>query len=232
MQSHTPPVLMVARLDGPTPQKVRDIIAASVTTEREGLKGKVVIDAGGAMKLDPERKQRGFWPFEQTFTRLSILLKQRTRMETIYDDKADVLPPNSVKDVALYTGWYSVGQYVPACDFVQGAIGYHVASYEMTSLHDSNNAGWCRSLLNDGVVGTLGPISEPYLHAFPTPDDFFPLLLTGRLTLAEVYWRTSPLARWKMCLVGDPLYNPYRAQPQLKVSDLPPSLQTMFQADR
>ena len=48
-----------------------------------------------------------------------------------------------------------------------------------------------RGLLIDGVVGTLGPVAEPYLQSFPTADEFFPLLLTGKLTLAEVYWRTT-----------------------------------------
>jgi uncharacterized protein (TIGR03790 family) len=130
--------------------------------------------------------------------------------------------------VALYTGWYNVGNYVPGCTFNLGAVGYHVASYELTSLRDPNNHGWCGGLLSDGVVATIGPVSEPYLHAFPTPDEFFPLLMCGQLTLAEVYWRTTPLVSWKMALIGDPLYVPYRTNPAIKVEALPPEMQGMF----
>jgi hypothetical protein len=100
----------------------------------------------------------------------------------------------------------------------------------MTSLHNPADRGWCPGLLNDGVAATLGPVSEPYLHAFPRPDDFFPLLLTGRFTLAEAYWHTNPVVSWKMCIVGDPLYKPYRTNPPLRVQDLPERiLTTLFQ---
>jgi hypothetical protein len=85
-----------------------------------------------------------------------------------------------------------------------------------------------RGLLKDGVAATLGPVSEPYLQSFPPPDEFFPLLLTGRLTLAEVYWKTELMASWRMCLVGDPLYTPFEADPQMKVESLPVPLQAIF----
>jgi hypothetical protein len=112
--------------------------------------------------------------------------------------------------------------------FVPGAVGYHIASYELTSLRDPTNTGWGRGLIGDGVVATVGPVSEPLLHAFPAPDDFFPLLLTGKLTLAEVYWRTCPLTSWKMCALGDPLYTPFKRDPALRIDDLPERLRVIF----
>jgi hypothetical protein len=111
---------------------------------------------------------------------------------------------------------------------VPGAVGFHVASFEMVSLRDPGNNGWVRGLLNDGIAATLGPVSEPYLQAFPSPDEFFPLLLTGKLTLAEVYWKTEPMSSWRMCLVGDPLYTPFKVHPAMKVQDLPERLQPIF----
>lgn len=222
--SRTPPVLMTARLDGETPELVRSIITTSIQIEEKGLNGNAVIDAGGAEKLDPQRTQQGFWPFDETFLRLAALLESKTSLKVMLDRKGDVLPPNSATDVAIYTGWYNVNHYVPSCTFAAGAVGYHVASFELTSLRDATNSNWCRGLLKNGVVATLGPVSEPFLHAFPPPDEFFPLLLTGKLTLAEVYWRTTPLASWKMGLVGDPLYTPFRTNPMLKIEDLPEPL--------
>jgi uncharacterized protein (TIGR03790 family) len=133
------------------------------------------------------------------------------------------LPANSVKDAAIYCGWYSLQKYVPACTFVPGAVGYHVASYEMTTLRTESHQ-WVRGLLNDGIAATLGAVTEPYLNAFPKPDEFFPLLFTGKLTLAEVYWRTTPVVSWRVAMIGDPLYNPFKAHPALLVEALPPGL--------
>jgi len=155
---------------------------------------------------------------------LASLIATKTKLELTHDQKPEVLPANSVQDVALYCGWYSVHNYVPACKFNPGAVGYHVASFELTTLRNEQDHGWVRGLLADGIAGTLGPVAEPYLHAFPKPNEFFPLLLTGKLTLAEVYWKTNPLASWMMAMIGDPLYNPYKAHPALAEDDLPPNL--------
>jgi hypothetical protein len=81
-------------------------------------------------------------------------------------------------------------------------------------------------MLERGVVATLGPTFEHYLAAFPLPDDFFPLLLTGRYTLVETYYRTVPFCSWAMVLVGDPLYNPFKNQPLLDESALPERMKT------
>ena len=47
-------------------------------------------------------------------------------MPLVLDEKPEVLPPNSVDDVALYCGWYSVQNYVPGMKFNPGAVGFHV----------------------------------------------------------------------------------------------------------
>jgi len=54
------------------------------------------------------------------------------------------------------------------------------------------------------------------------------LLLTGKLPLAEVYWHTVPMTSWMICMVGDPLYTPYKTNPQMQVSDLPDRLRPIF----
>ncbi len=150
----------------------------------------------------------------------------------MFDDKPDVLPAHSVSDVALYVGWYAVGGYVPSCSFAGGAVAMHVASYTLVSLRTPGQTNWAAGLIDDGAVATIGPVAEPYLFAFPRADDFFPLLMTGRLTLAECYWRTEPVVSWQMTCVGDPLYTPYRADPQLAVADLPARLRGLFRPRR
>jgi uncharacterized protein (TIGR03790 family) len=118
--------------------------------------------------------------------------------------------------------WYS-------SSFVAGAVAFHVASFEMISLRTDNEKGWVAGLLNDGVAATMGAVAEPYLAAFPYPDEFFPLLLTGKLTLAEVYWKTCPMVSWMMTCVGDPLYTPFKTNPQMKAEDLPGPLKQALQ---
>jgi uncharacterized protein (TIGR03790 family) len=226
-----PRVVMVMRLDAPSADAVRKMIETSLAVERDGLTGKFVIDSRGIQPRQGNGSPDAFGAFDQRLRDLAALVREKTKLELVLDEKPDVLRPTpQVEGVALYCGWYSVAKYVPSMKLVPGAVGYHIASYELTSLRDETNTGWGRGLLSDGAVATLGPVSEPLLHAFAAPDDFFPLLLTGRLTLAEVYWRTCPLTSWKMCAIGDPLYTPFKQNPALRVEDLPERLRPLFEA--
>jgi uncharacterized protein (TIGR03790 family) len=215
--------LMTMRLDGPDPATVEKLMRTSVAVEKSGLQGIIAIDARGIQPRDDKGKVDSFGEFDEHLRHLDVIIRSRTSMKSRIDDEDLVFPPHFVKNVALYVGWYSVQHYIPGCDFNPGAIGYHVASYEMLTLH-SPSTEWVRGLLTDGVVGTLGSVAEPYLIAFPLPDEFFPLLLTGKLTLAEVYWKTTPCTSWMIGFIGDPLYTPYRANPVMRPEDLPGQL--------
>jgi uncharacterized protein (TIGR03790 family) len=218
----TPPVLMVMRLDGPTDLIVREMITTGIKIERKGLTGQVVLDARGKPVSDP------YGVYDQTLRNLANLLTAHTSLKITLDDEEPLLPPHSQKDVALYCGWYSLRHFVPCCDFNPGAVGYHVASFELVTLHNPAETGWVRGLLSSGAVATLGPVAEPYLQSFPRADEFFPLLLTGKLPLADVYWQTTPWVSWMQTCIGDPLYNPYRVNMPLKDEDVPPVLHAVF----
>ena len=215
-----PPVMMVTRLDAPKPDVVRRMIDTSAKVEAEGLSGHVALDARG---IAPS--PRDFYgKYDQTIRLLGQLVRTKSQLPLTIDDKPNVFQPGSAKDVAIYCGWYSLRNYVKGSEFKPGAVGFHIASSELVSLRGANERGWVANLLNDGVVATVGPVAEPYLHSFPAADEFFPLLMTGRLTLAEAYWRTNPLASWMNACIGDPLYTPFKAKPALKVEDLSPEL--------
>jgi len=64
-------------------------------------------------------------------------------------------------------------------------------------------------MLMHGVTATLGPVTEPYLYAFPEPKLFFTELLNGSC-LVEAFYRTEPVTSWQMLLIGDPLYRPFK----------------------
>jgi len=100
----------------------------------------------------------------------------------------------------------------------------------MITLRQEDPRSWVRGMLDDGISATLGAVAEPYVQAFPQADDFFPLLMTGKLPLAEVYWKTTPWTSWMISMIGDPLYNPYKVNPALAVGDLPTRLRGIFAA--
>jgi uncharacterized protein (TIGR03790 family) len=222
-----PPTMMVMRLDGPDAGTVSQMITASLKAEAEGLKGRVVIDSRG-LHADAKGKFDPYSAYDQSLRNLADIIRTKAKLPLLLDERPDVLAPGTAKDVALYMGWYSVDKYVPACQFVPGAVGFHLASFTMITLKREDPRGWVRGLLTDGIAATLGPVAEPYLQAFPTADDFFPLLLTGKLTLAEVYWKTTPWTSWMISMIGDPLYTPYKTNPALTIEDLPPRLQGIF----
>lgn len=215
-----PPALMVTRLDGPSEQIVRNLILTAGKVESEGLKGIVAIDARG------NTENNGYGQFDQRLRDLAGFLGKKGNLKIAFDNTEALFPPHSLQDIALYCGWYSLRNYSSPGSFSPGAVGYHVASFELLSLRRPNEHGWVRGLLSEGVVGTLGPVSEPYLESFPPPNEFFPLLLTGRMTLAEVYWRTVPWSSWMQTCIGDPLYNPYKLHPPLDAKDLPEPLRS------
>ena len=111
---------------------------------------------------------------------------------------------------ALYCGWYRLANYVDAFEWRPGAVGYHIASSECATLKGTSQV-WCKRMLEEGVAATLGPVGEPYVQAFPLPEIFFKTLLDGDFSLAECYLLSIPSWSWKMVLIGDPLYRPFKA---------------------
>jgi uncharacterized protein (TIGR03790 family) len=207
--------VMVGRLDGPTPAIARRLVDDALAVENTGLTGTFYIDARG---LGGKPEVGSYTWYDQHLIHLYDLVKKYSDMKVVLDKKPALFPPGSCPDAALYCGWYSLRQYVPAFQWQQGAVGYHVASYEASTLKQPGSNVWCKRMLEEGVAATLGPVTEPYLHSFPLPDQFFPLLMTGKLTLLEVYFRTIPQVSWMQILIGDPLYRPFKKNPALRPS--------------
>jgi len=72
-------------------------------------------------------------------------------------------------------------------------------------------------------------VAEPYLHSFPPADEFFPLLCTGRLTLAEVYWYRQTAGQLDEHVRRRPALHAVPEEPALKVEDLPLRLHVAFE---
>ena len=207
------PVILTARLDGPSREDVSRMIATSAAVERNGLHGVFYIDAGGKV---PQ--------YDQHLRSLHQIVQTKTKLRSRLDTQPAVLPAGSCPQAALYVGWHSPRRYVPAFMWVPGAVGWHIASFEAKALRNPSACTWCAKMIQNGVAATLGAVGDPTLGAFPLPQDFFPLLLSGKCTVAECYWRTVPWASWRLTLIGDVLYNPCASAPQMRPGDLPAGL--------
>jgi uncharacterized protein (TIGR03790 family) len=215
------PTLMTCRLDGPTAEVARRLVDDAMEVEKTGLQGKVYFDARG-IKLNVNAKGEtgtGYGGYDESFREAAELLKTG-KLDVTLDDKPELFASQSCKDTALYAGWYSHANYIDCCQFVKGAVAWHLASSEAVTLRNKDSKVWCPNLLKAGVAATLGPVAEPYTIGFPKPAEFFGFLVTGQYCLAEVYSRTILFSSWMTVLIGDPLYNPYAKKPALKPADV------------
>jgi len=202
-------VLMVSRLDGPNPTTVRRILADTFVAEKKGLKGTAYFDARWPASSKPKTSRYEF--YDQSIHQAARMIKKKGQMKVVLDQNEALFKPQSCPNAALYCGWYSLAAYVPAFKWGRGAVGYHIASAECTTLRKGGSQVWCKRMIEEGIAATLGPVEEPYVQAFPLPSIFFSYLVEGRLTLAECYLLSIPYLSWKMVLIGDPLYRPFAA---------------------
>ena len=198
-------VLMVSRLDGPETTQVMHMILDALAAERTGLKGTMYVDAG----VGPN----GLEEFNKHLQAAAEAVRRQTNVSVKLDTLPALFAPGECPDAALYVGWYSLETYVPAFEWVPGAVGYHVASWEARNLRDGKCKQWVPRMIAGRVGAVIGATDEPFLNAFPLPQEFFVILLTGKMTVAEAYWKTVPHVSWRMLLIGDPLYNPFKANP-------------------
>ena len=208
--------IKVARLDGPTPRLAKRLVDDAIATEKEGLQGVFYIDARG---LGDNGPQDSYAQYDTRLLSLYATLKEKASMEVVIDKGPELFPAGACPNAALYCGWYSLRDYVDAFSWQKGAIGFHVASAEATTLRTFGSDVWCKRMIEEGIAATLGPVQEPYLTSFPHPDLFFPLLMTGKIPLLEVYFQTISHLSWRQVLIGDPLYTPFKNNPAISLPE-------------
>lgn len=205
-------VVMVSRLDGPTAQIAMRLVDDAMEVEKKGLKGTFYIDARGLKGSD------SYGQYDSHLHTLYDVVKKKSKMKVLFDDKETLFESKCCNDAALYVGWYSLGKYVDSFKWVKGAIAFHVASSEASTLRKKNSQVWVKRMLEEGVAASIGPVQEPYLDAFPLPHIFYPSLMTGKYSLIEAYYQSTPYLSWRMVLIGDPLYNPFKNAPAISVN--------------
>jgi len=123
------------------------------------------------------------------------------------------------KNLAGYFTWGNNGHgykrdVYKSNTFVPGAIAETVVSTSGRTFSDPKAAG--QSLIADlieaGVTGCKGYVSEPYVDAIARADILFDCYTRG-FTLAESFYNASQWIYWKDVVIGDPICAPYSLAP-------------------
>ncbi|MEQ8847492.1 TIGR03790 family protein [Botrimarina sp.] len=210
------PTLMVARLDGPDAASARRLVDDALAAEQAGgLSGKVYLDARGGASDDAtpslEAEQQYEESLRATADGLRKLLEQTDppQLEVVLDDEEGPLSQPAT-EAALYCGWRSDDGPPEGLAWRRGAIGYQLVDSDAGEDRvDASGVPWAQSVLASGAAATVVPLFDPYLVAFPRPNELFGVLVQGDVTLVEAYYLTKPFNSWAMTLVGDPLYRPF-----------------------
>jgi uncharacterized protein (TIGR03790 family) len=206
-------VLLVCRLDGPDEKTVYRLIDDSLWAEENGLQGRAYFDARWPKPLESEVLD-GYRLYDNFLHEAAKIARQK--MEVVLDETGGLFPEAACPDAALYCGWYSLSKYIDSFEWQRGAVGYHIASNECSTLRKKESSVWCLKMLEKGVAATIGPVYEPYVQGFPVPHVFFYQLLEGYMSLGESYLVSLPYLSWQMVLIGDPLYQPFEpAEPEV-----------------
>jgi uncharacterized protein (TIGR03790 family) len=203
-------VLMVARLDGPTPEIARGLVDQAQQAERDGLWGRAYIDLRNT--AEPGMKQGDDW------IRTASEVCKTVGFETVIDAGGGMFPVAfPLSHVAFYAGWYSehvTGAFAaPTIEFMPGAFAYHLHSFSAASLK-STDRNWVGPLLAKGVTATMGTVNEPYLGGTPDIGTFAARFLFFGMTFGEAACAGQSVLSWQTTVVGDPLYRPFGKPPR------------------
>jgi uncharacterized protein (TIGR03790 family) len=199
-----PPLLLVCRLDAPTPELVRRMIDDSVATEKTGLRGIAYVDARGT-------KEAGLVEGDKWLLGAADAARKKG-MPVVLDSGEGLFPVSyPMTHAAVYFGWYSEapsGPFInPVFRFERGAVAAHIHSFSAATLRDPKK-NWCAPLIAAGAAATIGNVYEPFLGLTTSFDIFFDRLQAG-FTFAESCYMGQRFLSWMCTFIGDPLYRPF-----------------------
>ncbi len=198
-------LLMVSRLDGPTPQIARGLVDKAIEAETNGLWGRAYFDLRNT--TEPGYKIGDDW------IRTASQLCQKLGFETVVDENPGTFPSGfPMSQIAFYLGWYDdnvSGPFAqPVVEFMPGAFAYHLHSFSAKTLRSSTQA-WAGPLLAKGATATMGCVDEPYLAGTPDLAVFTSRFIFSGFSFGEAAYASQPVLSWQTTVVGDPLYRPF-----------------------
>ena len=197
-------ILMVTRLDGPSPELAKQLVDRAIQAEEEGLWGRAYFDLRGITS--------GEYKLGDDWIAKAAEFSRQVGLETYVDREAATFPETlPLSQVGLYAGWYETHVTGPfaldSVEFMPGAIAYHLHSFSAQTIRSSSQ-NWVGPLVHRGATATMGCVYEPYLALTPNLEVFFARLFQG-FGLAEAAYASQQAVSWQTTVVGDPLYRPY-----------------------
>jgi len=209
-------VLLVTRLDGPSPQIACGLVDKALAAERDGLWGRAYFDARGLGAKDK------YYHGDRLILGAAVICAE-LGFDIVVDTNSATFPASfPLSQVGIYCGWYDgdvSGPFtLPQVEFMPGAFAYHLHSYSAADIR-SQTHNWVGPLLAKGATCTMGCVNEPYLSL--TPDvSFFLRAWAHGWTFGEAAWAGQPALSWQTTVVGDPLYRPFSEQPFARHEEL------------
>ena len=209
--SPTNGILLVARLDGPTPEIARGLVDKAVQAETNGFWGRVYCDSRST--TDTNYMIGDQWMLG------AFEICQLLGYDGVIDTNATTFPASQpMSHVVFYAGWYDAmpsGPFLaPKVEFMPGAFAYHLHSGNAWTIREPNKT-WASTLLAKGATCTFGSVNEPYLQGTTDVGTFTARWLITGMTFAEAAYAAQSCLSWQTTVVGDPLYRPFAANPQL-----------------
>lgn len=197
-------LLLVARLDGPTPEIAKGLVDKALEAEAKGLWGRAYVDSRNI--------RDGAYQLGDDWMRNTAVWTKAAGFETVLDDKPGVFPAwYPMSHIAFYAGWYTThveGPFTRAkVEFMPGAFAYHLHSGSATTLRNPGSH-WVAPLLAAGATCTMGSVDEPYLSGTPDVGTFARMFLLQGQSFGEAAYSCNLTLSWKTAVIGDPLYRP------------------------
>ena len=202
-------LLLVSRLDGPTPEIAAGLVDKALAAEHDGLWGRAYFDLRNEQTNDP-------YYLGDEWLRTGAQICRQLGFDVEVDTNAGTFPESyPMSQIAIYAGWYDgdvSGPFkLPQVEFMPGAFAYHLHSFSAETLR-TTTTHWCGPLLAKGATCTMGCVYEPYLQFTPNIAFFLEAFGSG-YTFGEAAWASQVALSWQTTVIGDPLYRPFGTPP-------------------
>ena len=194
---------LVTRLDGYSVDHAKALVDNSLKAKAE--KGLFFFDAAS------NRTDGGYGRMQMSLMNAGKVMKARG-FEATVDSGAEFVAPS--EELSGYASWGSNdGQFnmvaYRSLRFKPGALAEtFVSTSGRTFRRTQGGQSLIADLIEDGVTGVKGYVSEPFTLALAEPDILFDRYTRG-FNLAESFYMASRLLKWKDVVIGDPLCSPY-----------------------
>ena len=201
--------LLVSRLSGPSLEHTKGLVDRALYAEQhlDIGSGKAWIDMRGLTPV----LSNGLYSQAERYIETAGVRTAAEGVETIVDRQEAMFPNGTCDDALFYYGWYSYHNFQPIFDgyLKVGSVAWHIDSLSAYILTDPNDPNWTVQMLLRGATISGGSVREPYTDAMQAGGIFYERFFRG-YTAAESWWASIPQTHWRMVLVGDPLYAPFR----------------------